>query len=321
VNFKFDRLGLVGRPSESFHHRRSRIRRAPVDERVIEVPTRRARQHYKSMNQSIDERRQEARRSPAIDERAQPSLGDADFVCALSALERGHSRFLQGAVQAEGTCVYAVRLFLPRKGDGVLMPTTVRVSAKLAASDDLGDGLALGDGNALRRMLLEKAFAKLRGGYAFPDDGVDSAEAMRVLTGRPAWRREMSPRTLELLKLAVEDGNLTTAGTMTNAAVQAHLSSTNRSGRAGLDPGGFSYESSGLRASHSYVVTGIESHRPLPKISLREPLGWMAANARWATDTEGVFQLSIAEFALVFGHVTVGQAPTVGSGVTDGTAK
>ncbi len=215
-------------------------------------------------------------------------LGDCYFICAMAALaeksERAKRVMLTKQVSEEG--VYSVALCITGVWEEVILddrfpcdPRTNKPAFSQSRSNDLWV------------MLLEKAWAKVHGGYLNIESGFTS-EALFSLTGAPVYTYFVSSKNSEKNWAAILEGETS------NYIMTASTSDFTGSGNDAQD------KQTGLSANHGYsLLAGItvkHQGKDLKLVKLRNPWGkgewkgdWSDRSPLWTPELKA--QLGVQE--------------------------
>ena len=165
--------------------------------------------------------------------------------------------------------------------------------------------------------LLEKGFAKLKGGYAGIDGGWP-ADVMESITGTPSRRITVAPKSadalFDTLRKASQEGRPMAASTFEEKQFPAHVerlkSETPDSPalatlkRLKGSPYGFD---TGVFPDHSYTVLGVSEKDGQKSVILRNPLGFGEPGpGGWGTryvEGDGIFALPLSTFVALYKRV------------------
>ena len=202
-------------------------------------------------------------------------LGDCWLLASLAGLAQTQPKVLEDAITDHGDGTYTVRLY--RKDDsGSLSAEDVRVEGTLPTTADGSDAYAQReDPNEIWVVIIEKAFAAWKGGYAGLDAGLPS-EALTALTGQEAkdtFTRNQTPASLgETFRGNADEGRAMVA------ASNPHLDL--RSG--GIIPG------------HAHTILGVQGTGDQAVVKLRDPYAEYEPSGNGARD--GIFEMSMEDF-------------------------
>lgn len=267
---------------------------------------------------------------PGIADIRQGALGDCYFLAVASTIAQRRPDLIRNAIQELPDGTLKVRLFrrVDRPyGQPQLRPVWVRISRRVPHDEDGKQIYAKVADEATWPLLLEKAYAALRGGYPTIGRGGNGAEAMEALTGKPAaytfmaFGKKPAPtaETLEAMEAAVRAGKPVTAGTTTDASFRERLEKLEREQPdselvarfAKAEEGRPQMRDYGLVTTHAYSVLGFGEKDGTKLVVLRNPWGRFTPS-RDGIDkgpdrkTNGVFALTMDEFKTFFRRVTIG---------------
>ncbi|MBI3547654.1 MAG: hypothetical protein HY078_01245 [Elusimicrobia bacterium] len=225
----------------------------------------------------------------AWDDIIQVRLGSCFFLATLAAIVRTHPAFVAAAARRIKDGTYEVDLHRP---DG--SPATVALDDRLPALASGEMALSRGrDPADLRPALFEKAFAKLRGGYAKIDGG-EPRDAFAALTGTIGTAHELEDLDEEeawaFLRGLIKENRPATASTWDMATMKR---------LTGNDP-----DLDGMIEGHAYTLLDAVSRDGSRFVRLYTPLS--RKDAGYAGDAPRVQDVPIAKFLRYFEDVTVG---------------
>jgi hypothetical protein len=214
----------------------------------------------------------------------QDRMGDCYFMATLSALTQSPQgrALIRGAItenrNEQGNVVnYTVTLHQPEThwlGLGRTTFTEVRVTVDAQFANGHAKARAVGDAHEIWPLVMEKAYAQLRGGYNAIAHGGFPADAMQALTGCEAHRSQLGwfrGYRASDLRSDLASGRLVVLGTRRD--VQEY----------------------GLRGGHSYVATELVVDNGRLCVSLHNP--WDSTEPR---------PVPVDEIARVFHAVDIG---------------
>jgi len=213
-----------------------------------------------------------------INDVKQGALGDCYLISAIAGVAKDNPSYIKKLITYKDKETFAtVKLYI-RNSDGTRTAKTVKVDFYFPVSGVKAAFAKAGDGE-LWVMVLEKAYAKLMGGYDNIGKGGDPAEALSVLTGNEAVVKEMSTDDATLgtdLASVVVKGKSSVAGTKQNTEIPSTYTVTE------VTPGqadGFKVtlpSGNHIFCSHAYTVTEVDE--TAKKVKLRNPHGGSSAN-------------------------------------------
>ena len=246
------------------------------------------------------------------------------MLAPASALARMNPQLITDMIKQRPDGNYAVRLHRKKHGGGY-RPVEVLVTDKVAVvkvknlalkgrarEDSAGLFLATSRAADPREAwvgLLEKAFAKLRGGYAKIAGGF-VPHSLSALTGRPSEQlflhgdKAHTARVLEQLRQAVEEGRPVVVSTYTRQTLRARSEL-----RPGRDKRAYAraYERAGLMRGHAYAVWGYSMDHGQPMIELRNGVeGLEPKPGGGLRQQDGIFKIPASKLARYFEDVVIG---------------
>jgi hypothetical protein len=239
----------------------------------------------------------------------QGGLGDCFFLSSLASVAQRQPDLIKNNITDNGDGTYSVKFFKPQT-DGSYQPTSVTVDNQIPIGKD-GPAYASApdENNQLWVSIYEKAFAQLQGGYKVLNKGGDEADAMQALTGKPAASTDIDPKNADAiydqLKTAIDNGQLTTAGTFSQKDVSKALAKDKKEGLTDFDPKTFDYDKFGMVEGHAYQVMGVGTDDAGNKVvSLRNPWGETEPGNDGKDD--GEFKLPLNQFAVLYQTYSIG---------------
>jgi hypothetical protein len=213
-----------------------------------------------------------------INDVKQGVLGDCYLISAIAGVAKDNPSYIKKLITYKKEDTFAtVKLYI-RKSDGTRTAQTTKIDFYFPVSGVEAAFAKAGDGE-LWVMVIEKAYAKLMGGYDNIGRGGDPGEALAVLTGNEAVIKDMSIDDTTLgtnLASVVVAGKTSVAGTKENKEIPSTYTVTE------INPDrtdGYKVTLSGgnkIFCSHAYTVTGVDE--TAKKVKLRNPHGGGDAN-------------------------------------------
>jgi len=162
---------------------------------------------------------------------AQGALGDCFFIASMAAVANASPSTIADAITYNATDhTYTVRFYEEQGYYGDMKPVFITVDAYLPVSGDRSDPAYAGDpGQKLWPSIMEKAYAKWKGGYNVIGEGGTGHTALQELTGsRSRSKNPQSMREADVVpyfEKAMEDGLAIYAGVRNTmeSAVQTPL--------------------------------------------------------------------------------------------------
>lgn len=269
----------------------------------------------------------------------QGGTGDCYFLSSMASLAQNHPDLIQNNIKPNPDGTYTVTFHVPPGFDvlkalgpaggiaeeklldtantlantfGVNVPmqtVQVTVDGDLPHNDQSGNlQYANTPNNELWPAVMEKAYAKLWGNYGAVGSGGDPAAAMRALTGGAVTHYGLDSSSLEPL-IGV---NL-----KTNPNSAAQLDSIYDNVKAATDGQKMVVATTyganpaqplnGIVGAHAYTVMGVQEENGQKYVVLRNPWGYQEPGNDGNND--GVFRLTVDQFAQQFSGYDVGEVP------------
>jgi LysM repeat protein len=225
----------------------------------------------------------------------QGQAGDCYFLSALSGLAKTHPEVIQNAIKQNADGSYTATFYQidykpkdPKNPDGEYVPVSKPVHVKIDGDLPMSWGTyplyAQGETkNELWAPLLEKAYAKWKGGYDAIGNGGWPDQALTDLTGKPGHSQVLQARRPANLAKFLEN-RLAGGGTM--------CASTKSDKEE---------KGTGIIGNHAYTVLGVTEQDGKTMVQLRNPWG-MSEPGNDGKD-DGVFQIPLAKFRHCFSEV------------------
>lgn len=208
----------------------------------------------------------------------QGHAGDCYFVSTLSAAAKQRPSLITNAITKKADGSFVVR-FYARGADGKASPVYIPVDRELARNRAGTHYARSSSSRELWVSVLEKAYAKWKGGYEKIGNGGAPTDAMFALSGKDGSYRPTADAgasaTFSQLRSALQQKQLVVAGT--------------RSGPQ--------YKGTGIVQSHAYTVLGVTEKDGVQRVLLRNPWGRTEPGQRGG---DGVFALSLSKFMKLF---------------------
>jgi hypothetical protein len=233
----------------------------------------------------------------------QGKIGDCFFLSSLAAVAQRKPDLIKNALKDNGDGTYTVT-FKERQKDGSVKDVPVTVDDKLPM-DGTHPAFAQGrdgtkEGAEIWPSIVEKAYAKYRGGYDTLNQGGLGQKALETLTGAPSEHFDIGKVTeddlWQRISKATADGKPMVTGTTT---------------KKGLDRATNSGDEGGFVEGHDYTLLGTEEKDGQRFVKLRNP---------WASDSphvpgverkdndDGVFEIPLATYRKTFADVAISGA-------------
>jgi len=195
------------------------------------------------------------------DDIQQGALGDCYLLAALAAVAKANPKLIESMITDKGDGTYDVKLY-EDKGwfSKDLQPVTVNVTGTFPVNEK-GEPLYghSGDPTELWVMIIEKAYAKLKGGYKKIAGGF-GGPALEAITGKASIRYQLGDYDDAALT-SIFDTLLIEGYAMTAAADWAFFESTKEKAMKDV----------GMHFNHEYTVVGF--NKKAGTVDLRNPWG------------------------------------------------
>ncbi|MBI4412439.1 MAG: hypothetical protein HY541_08150 [Deltaproteobacteria bacterium] len=238
----------------------------------------------------------------SADDINQGDIGDCYFMAALSAVADANPRFLEESIIDQGNGTYSVRFF--RNGKPVYvtvdkdLPTEKEkihhTDGSITEGDDIPVYGSSTDKGELWVSIMEKAYAKMMGGYENIGNGGVVSEALVTLTGSRIVSHSYigslsSDGLYSELEKALKDGKSVAASTYSD---------------------GSKYTGTGLVARHAYTVLDVQEVGGKKYVVLRNPWGhdgeWGESNGLVPDgNNDGSFMMPIEDFQRLFTDIAI----------------
>lgn len=158
---------------------------------------------------------------------SQGGLGDCFFIASLAALHFANPEFTKGMIEYDPKTKRYTVTFHEQVSKGRFEPVEITVDGFLPTpKSDPTDPAYAGDANEpLWGAIVEKAYAKWKGGYHVLDEGGNGADAMQEMTGVKSTSKNISSMSekdvVPFFQKAQEDGLAIYAGVMNSVEQQA----------------------------------------------------------------------------------------------------
>jgi hypothetical protein len=268
----------------------------------------------------------------------QGGTGDCYFLSSMASLAQNHPDLIQNNIQQNPNGTYTVTFHVPPGFDalkalgpaggllqeglldtantiantfGVNVPTQavqVTVDGDLPHNQNGNLQYAGTPDSELWPAIMEKAYAKLWGNYGAVGSGGDPSTAMRALTGGEVTHHSLDSSSLESLtginlsanpnSTAQLDSIYDTIKTATGDKKMVVASTYSANVAQPLD---------GMVGGHAYTVMGVEEENGQKYVVVRNP--WGGTEPGNDGNNDGVFRLTVDQFAQQFSGYDVGEVP------------
>ncbi len=229
----------------------------------------------------------------------QGQAGDCYFLAAISGLAKSHPEVIQNALKDNGDGSFTATFYESEygpvdpkdlNGEWVEKFTPVKVKIDGDIPQEYGSAVYAtgGTDQELWAPLLEKAYAKWKGGYEEIGNGGWPHDALAQLTGKPAesiWMDATNPPNItKVVQGHLNSGQVVCASTKDDKATAG----------------------SGIVGNHAYTVLGTLEKDGKSYVQMRNPWG----NTEFGNDgkDDGVFLIPAAKFRLLFDSISVSRA-------------
>jgi calpain family cysteine protease len=198
---------------------------------------------------------------PSPDDVNQGAIGDCYLLAALAAVAKANPKLIESMITDKGDGTYDVTLYADKGWFSKdLQPVVVNVTGTFPM-DSKGDPLYghSGDPTELWVMIIEKAYAKLKGGYKKIVGGF-GGPAMEAITGKPSIRYPLDDYD-ETALASIFETLLIEGYAITAAADWAFFESTKDAAKKDV----------GMHFNHEYTVVGFD--KKAKTVDLRNPWG------------------------------------------------
>jgi hypothetical protein len=229
----------------------------------------------------------------SYDDVIQGNISDCYLMAAFCSIAYADPSLIEGAIRDLGHGNFDVRFHEAAYSGGPMeqlrIPVTAEVPMRLG--DDSGAYGHSRDSTELWVSLMEKAYAKWKGGYSELDQGGHAHEVMSAVTGRASeaveLRRQSADEIFEMIQQAMANNRPVTAGT--------HAADS-----------GVQYNGTGIKPWHVYsVFKGMIDEAGVKHVQLRNPWGDTVPAGNNTTD--GTFHLKLDEFTKLYAWLHLGK--------------
>jgi hypothetical protein len=246
--------------------------------------------------------------------------GPCFLVSTIAGLAHAHPGFLDRAFTAHPDGSFTVRFFAKSRKTGAYHAVSERVDDVVPRwKNGRAFSMQSRDPSVLWPSLLEKAYAKHKGGYEIFTDGGLPGDAMTLLTGRPSEHQFIADGTADALfarlQKSLDDGRVVVAGTYStdgfrSASSRARIADAELRGAMSMLEGEErpSYTGTGLFAGHAYTIWAVKEERGRRYVQLRDPYGYKdaVAGAPSTGRKNGIFWLPLEHFRALYEDVHIG---------------
>lgn len=225
----------------------------------------------------------------SFDDVVQGSIGDCYLVSALSSLAKVNPRAIEDAIHDNGDGTFNVRFF-EKSASGKYRHVTKTVDSDLPI--DFGIISKYGKARDHKERwvsVLEKGYAKWKGGYEVIGNGGNAGAVFEALTGKKSsYIRVRSAATDQLFQVMTK---AVTSGRPVSVSTYAKGARVN-------------YVGTGVVVNHAYSVLGTSVEGNQRYLTLRNP--WGSSEPSADGNDDGIFKMKFQEFLKLFGSVNIG---------------
>jgi Calpain family cysteine protease len=225
----------------------------------------------------------------SADDVAQGYIGDCYLASGLSSLASANPEVLRKAVTNNQDGTYTVR-FYEGVEDGHRKAVSITVDDDVAMGKSGPQYAAARDTKELWPGLIEKAYAKWKGGYEKIGNGGNASDLFECLSGKKATG------------FGVTDYKPDVLFTKLTQAVKAHRPVA--AGTFAEDAPNVNYTNTGVHGDHFYTVLATSVEAGTKYVQLRNPWGFSEPTGDGKDD--GIFKLPLADFVKLYENVELG---------------
>jgi hypothetical protein len=225
------------------------------------------------------------------DDVMQGYIGDCYLAAGVASLAAADPNLIKNAIKDNGDGTYTVRFFEGVGEGGRPKQVLITVDDDVARKGN-GEAVYLSARNSkeLWPGLIEKAYAKWKGGYERVGNGGSSSDLFMSISGRAAdWGsvKDYKPDALfKKIETTTAKHRPVAAGTFADDDPRAH------------------YNGTGVHGDHFYSVLGASVENGTKYVTLRNPWGFDEPAGNGADD--GTFKLPYADFLKMYDNVEFG---------------
>ena len=224
------------------------------------------------------------------DDVMQGYIGDCYLASGISSIAAANPDLIKNAIKDNHDGTYTVRFYEGVGEGGRPKAVSVTVDDDMAMNKSGPQYAAGRDQNELWPMILEKGYAKWKGGYTKVGNGGSASDLFDALSGKASdWGtvKDYQPDDLyKKLKQEVAGHHPVSAGTFGEHDRHVH------------------YTNTGVHGDHFYTVLGTTEEGGQKYVQLRNPWGFSEPAGNGPDD--GMFKLPLADFMKLFDNVEFG---------------
>ncbi len=227
----------------------------------------------------------------SADDVLQGSIGDCYLAAGISSLAAADPNLVKNAIKDNGDGTFSVRFYEGVGEGGRPKAVFVNVDSDVAAGSYGGAKYASArDKNELWPGLLEKAYAKWKGGYERIGNGGNASDLFEAVSGKASnWGdvRDFKADTLfKKIQTTTASHKPVAAGTWGDSSPNANFSGT------------------GVHGDHFYTVLGAGEENGQKYVTLRNP--WGESEGGNDGKDDGIFKLPFNDFLKLYENIEFG---------------
>ncbi len=225
------------------------------------------------------------------DDVTQGYIGNCYMMSGLSSVAAANPDLIKNAMKDNGDGTYTVRFYegVGEGGRPKAVSVTIDSDLPLSAGGGREYGMAR-EKNELWVPLMEKAFAKWKGGYERIGAGGSASDIFDALSGKASrWDevKDVKPDTLyKQIQTATAHHQPIAAGTFSEDDKNVH------------------YDGTGVHGDHFYTVLGASEEGGVKYVQLRNP--WGESEPGNDGKDDGIFKLPLADFTKLYENIEFG---------------
>ena len=226
----------------------------------------------------------------SADDVAQGYIGDCYLASGISSLAAANPDVIKNAITDNKDGTYTVRFFDGVGEGGRPKKVMITVDDDVAMGGRGAQYASARDSKELWPGLLEKAYAKWKGGYEKVGNGGSASDLFQALSGKTAtWSdvRDVKPEVLfKRIQTATAGHRPVAAGTFAEDSPKAN------------------YTNTGVHGDHFYTVLGATEENGTKFVELRNPWGFSEPSGDGKDD--GIFKLPLGDFMKLYENIEFG---------------
>ncbi len=226
----------------------------------------------------------------SADDVAQGYIGDCYLASGISSIAAANPDVIKNAIKDNKDGTYTVRFFDGVGEGGRPRQVMITVDDDVAMGSRGAQYASARDSKELWPGLLEKAYAKWKGGYEKVGNGGSASDLFQSLSGKTAsWNdvRDVKPDALfKKIQTATAAHRPVAAGTFAEDSPKAN------------------YTNTGVHGDHFYTVLGATEENGAKFVELRNPWGFSEPAGDGKDD--GIFKLPLGDFMKLYENIEFG---------------